>query len=128
MDLGERAGNFKILIRDRDGAFFRPFDEVFAGSGVRIIKTPVRSSRVNVFAERFVGTLRECFDHLLIYGEWHVRTILAEYEHHYNAHRPRQGRSLRPPPHDPRKIIDMTIRICRRRTVTELISEYRRAA
>jgi transposase InsO family protein len=129
MGLGERAGDFRFLIRDRDGKFSRFFDEVFAGSGVRIIKTPVRSSRANAFAERFVGTLRrECLDHLLVYGERHLRTILAEYERHYNDHRPHQGRSLRPPLHDPSEVIDMTARIRHRRTVTGLISEYRRAA
>jgi Integrase core domain len=98
-------------------------------SGVRIVKTPVRSPRANAFAERFVGTLRrECFDHLLIYGERHLRTVLAEYERHFNDHRPHQGRFLRPPLHDPSEVIDMTARIHRRKIVTGLISEYRRAA
>ncbi|MEV4579509.1 integrase core domain-containing protein [Nonomuraea jabiensis] len=129
MDLGERASSFRFLIRDRDGKFSRSFDEVFAASGVRIIKTPARSPRANAFAERFVGTLRrECLDHLLIYRERHLRTVLAEYERHFNDHRPHQGRSLRPPLHDPNKVIDMTAGIHRRSTVTRLISEYRRAA
>jgi putative transposase len=129
IDLGERASTFRFLIRDRDGKFSRAFDEVFAASGVRIIKTPVRSPRANAFAERFVGTLRrECLDHLLIYGERHLRMVLAEVERHFNDHRPHQGRSLRPPSHDPSKVIDMTARIHRRKTVTGLISEYRRVA
>ncbi|MFC4122779.1 integrase core domain-containing protein [Nonomuraea zeae] len=129
MDLGERAGALRFLIRDRDGKFSRLFDEVFAAAGVRVIKTPARSPRANAFAERFVGTLRrECLDHLLIHGERHVRKILTEYERHFNHHRPHQGRSLRPPLHDPSEVIDLVTPIHRRRTVAGLISEYRRAA
>jgi putative transposase len=91
MDLGERAGHFKFLVRDRDTKFTAAFDEVLAGNGVRIIKTPVRSPRANSFAERYVGTLRrECLDHLLIHGEQHLRWTLTEYARHYNEHRPHQ--------------------------------------
>jgi putative transposase len=129
MDLGERVGSFRFLIRDRDGEFSGSFDELFAASGVRFIRTPVRSPQANAFAERFVGTLRrECLDHLLIYGERHLRRVLVEYERHFNDHRPHQGRSLRPPLHDPGEVIDMTAQINRRSTVTGLISEYHRAA
>ena len=129
MDLGERAGHFKFLIRDRDSKFTPMFDEVFAGSGMRIIKAPVRSPRANSFAERYVGTLRrECLDHLLIHGEQHLRQILAEYAQHYNDHRPHQARAQRPPLHKPGQAIDVTARIKRRQAVQGLISEYRRAA
>jgi hypothetical protein len=54
--------------------------------------------------------------------------VLAEYERHLNDHRPHQGRSLRPPLHDPSKMIDMAARIRRRTAVTGLINEYHRAA
>ena len=129
MDLGERAARLKFLIRDRDSKFTTEFDEVFVGSGVRVIKTPVRAPRANSFAERYVGTLRrECLDHLLIYGEQHPRQILAEYSQHYNEHRPHQSREQRPPLHEPGQPVDVTARINRRQAVHGLISEYRRAA
>ena len=129
MDLGERAGHFKFLVRDRDSKFTAAFDEVLAGNGVRIIKTPVRSPRANSFAERYVGTLRrECLDHLLIYGEQHLRQVLAAYARHYNEHRPHQSREQRPPLHEPGQGVDVTARIKRTHVVQGLISEYRRAA
>jgi putative transposase len=129
MDLGGRVDQFRFLIRDRDGKFSRVFDEIFTRSGVRIIKTPPRSPRANCYAERFVGTLRrECLDHLLIYGQRHLRRVLAEYEQHYNAHRAHQSRDQRAPLYDPNQPIDLTAVIERRTTVSGLIHEYRRAA
>ncbi|MER5326270.1 integrase core domain-containing protein [Streptosporangium roseum] len=98
-------------------------------AGVRVLKTPPRSPRANAFAERFVGTLRrECLDHMLVHGERHLRQVLAEYERHYNQHRPHQALSLRQPIHDPAEVVDLTARIQRRSAVCGLIHEYRRAA
>jgi putative transposase len=92
MDLGEQAGRFKFLLRDRDGKFTVAFGEVCAGNGTRVIKTPVRSPRVNAFAGRFAGTLgRECLDHIVILGERHLRKVLAEFAGHCNGHRPHQS-------------------------------------
>ncbi|HET9975349.1 MAG TPA: helix-turn-helix domain-containing protein [Streptosporangiaceae bacterium] len=83
MDLGERVSRFKFLLRDRDSKFTAAFDEVFAGNGTRVIKSPVRSPQANSFAERFVGTLRrECLDHVLIFGEQHLRKVLDEFARH----------------------------------------------
>ena len=79
MDPGERAGRFRFLIRDRDSKFTAAFDEVFAGNGTQVIRTPVQSTRANAFAERFAGTLRrECLDHVLILGRQHLRRVLTE--------------------------------------------------
>jgi len=129
MDLGERAGGFKFLIRDRDSRFTAAFDDVFLGNCTRVIKTPVRSPRANSYAERFVGTLRrECLDHVLILGERHLRKLLGEYARHYNSHRPHQGLQQSPPLHQPGHPVDITARIERRRVIGGLISECRRAA
>jgi putative transposase len=129
MDLGERAGQFKFLIRDRDGKFTAAFDSVFAGNGTRVIKTPVRLPRANSYAERFVGTLRrECLDHVLILGERHLRSVLAEYARHYNGHRPHQALQQEPPLREPGDAVDITARIERRQLLGGLVSEYRRAA
>jgi putative transposase len=128
MDLGERATQFRFLIRDRDSKF-TAVDQVLADNGTRIIKMPVQSPRANSFAERYVRTLRrECLDHLLVYGERHLRRILAEYAQHYNHHRPHQSREQRPPLHEPGQAVDMTVLIRRMQVVQGLISEYRRAA
>ena len=44
MDLGERAGQFRFLVRDRDAKFTAALDAVLTTIGVRSIKTPVRGA------------------------------------------------------------------------------------
>jgi putative transposase len=67
MDLGDRAAQFKFLIRDRDSKFTDVFDAVFASEGIRILRTPVLAPRANAIAERWIGTLRrELLDRILI--------------------------------------------------------------
>jgi putative transposase len=129
MELGERAGIFRFLIRDRDSKFTTAFDGVFSGNGTRVVKTPVRSPRANSYAERFVGTLRrECLDHVLILGERHLRSVLADYARHYNGHRPHQALRQEPPLRESGHAVDVTARIECRQVLGGLISEYRRVA
>jgi len=98
MDLGERAAGFRFLIRDRAGQFTAPFDAVLAGAGIEAVKTPPRSPRANAYAERFVLTARtEVTDRMLIFGERHLRIVMAEYARHYNGRRPHRALQLQPP-------------------------------
>ena len=94
MDLGERAADFRFLVRDRAGQFTASFDALLADAGTEVVKIPPRSPRANALAERFVLTARaEVTDRMLIFGERHLRLVLAQY----NGRRPHRSRQLRPP-------------------------------
>jgi putative transposase len=65
---------------------------------------------------------------MLIFGARHLRSVLAEYEAHYNGRRPHRGRQLHPPRPD-HPVADLSKeRIKRRPVLGGLISEYERAA
>jgi transposase InsO family protein len=96
--LAERSASFRFLIRDRDQKFTASFDDVFRGSGLEIIRTPVRAPQANGVAERFVRTVRsECLDWLLILNHQHLKRILDFFVEHYNGHRPHRALGLTPP-------------------------------
>jgi putative transposase len=125
MDIGDRADRLRFLIRDRDSKFTAAFDAVFAGADVRIIRTPVRASRANAIAERFIGTLRrECLDHLLVTGPRHLDVVLREYIQHHNAHRPHRSLHQRPPTGGTPPPSRAVIRPLRRDRLGGLLHEY----
>jgi putative transposase len=129
MDLGDHAADFQFLIRDRAGQFTASFDAVLTAAGIEAVKIPPRSPRANAYAERFVLTARtEITDRMLIFGEHHLRSVLAEYEAHYNGRRPHRSRQLRPPRPD-HPAADLTQERIRRHAVLGgLINEYEPAA
>ena len=86
MDLGQHVAQLRFLVRDRAGQFTASFDAVMADAGIEVVKIPPRCPRANCFAERFVLTIRtEVTDRMLIFGERHLRRVLAMYAAHYLA-------------------------------------------
>jgi len=70
----------------------------------------------------------EVTDRMLIFGQRHLRTVLAQCEGHYNGRRPHRSRQLRPPRPD-RPVADLSRkRIQRRPVLGGLLNEYERAA
>ena len=129
MDLGEHVAQFRFLVRDRAGQFAAPFDAVMADAGVEVIKIPPRCPRANCFAERFVLTVRtEVTDRMLIFGERHLRGVLARYAMHYNGQRPHRTLQLRPPRPTSPVPEPGHGRIRRRPVLGGLLNEYEPAA
>jgi putative transposase len=132
LELGERAGQFRFLIRGRDTKYTAMFDEVFTSEGIEILRSPPRAPRANAYAERWVRTVRrECLDRMLIYNPRHLLAVLAEFVEHYIEHRPHQSRDQRPPDAvdtSPAVIDLVSVRVRRRKILNGLISEYSQAA
>ena len=129
MDLGEHVGRFRFLVRDRPGSFTASFDTVLADAGIEVVKIAPRCPQANCFAERVVLTVRtEVTDRMLIFGEQHLRRVLATYAAHYNTARPHRALQLRPP--RPRSSVPDPAynRIRRRPVLGGLISQYEAAA
>jgi putative transposase len=92
MDLDGHAETIKFLFRDRDAKFVAAFDAVFQCTGIRVIKTPVQAPRANAIMERWIGSCRrEILNRTHVWNLSHLRRVLAEYEDHYNRHRPHRA-------------------------------------
>jgi hypothetical protein len=129
LDLGDRAGDFRFLIRDRDSKFTRLFDEVFTTEGIRVVLTAPQAPRMNAIMERWVGSVRrELLDRILIMNERHLRTVLAEYETYFNTHRPHRTLSQASPLRALPDPVDADIKVTRRDRLGGLLHEYAQVA
>jgi transposase InsO family protein len=127
-DLGDRAADFRFLVRDRAGQFTESFDAALASAGIAAVKIPPRSPRANAYAERFVLTARtEVTDRMLIFGQRHLKSVLAGYQAHYNGRRPTAAGSSACPRSD-HPLADLSGEQIKRRSVLGgLLNEYERS-
>jgi transposase InsO family protein len=80
------------LVRDNDGVYGQAFTRRVRAMGIRDHPISPRSPWQNAYAERLIGTLRrDCLDHVLIFGEWHLRRVLTLYSRYYNETRTHLG-------------------------------------
>ncbi len=78
----------QYLIRDRDGAYGHTFKRRLHAMGIRDRPTAPRSPWQNCYAERLIGLIRrECLNHVVVFGEAHLRRVLKKYTEYYNATR-----------------------------------------
>jgi len=82
------------LVRDNDRAYGHVFTTRVSAMGIRDRPISPGSPWQNGISERLIGTLRrECLDHIVVFGERHLRRVLCSYVAYYNQTRPH--RSLR---------------------------------
>ena len=82
------GANPSLLIRDRDGAYGEIFMRRVRSVGIRDRPTSPRSPWQNAYAERLIGSIRrECIDHVVVFGECHLRHVLLSYMSYYNGTR-----------------------------------------
>jgi len=79
MDLGDRAAEFRLLVRGRGSKFTGVFDAVVTSEGMCLLRTPVRAPQANAIAERWIATARrELLDRILIINRRHLMAVLTK--------------------------------------------------
>jgi transposase InsO family protein len=76
----------RYVIRDRDQIYGAVVTRRLRAMGIRDKPIAPASPWQNGFAERLIGSIRrECLDHLIVFGEQHLRRILISYVAYYNS-------------------------------------------
>jgi putative transposase len=86
----------EYLIIDRDSRFTKEFRGILHTAGVNVIRTPPRSPNLNVYAERFVRSIKEeCLSRMIFFSEKQLRTAVGQFVEHYHSERNHQGMANR---------------------------------
>ena len=78
----------RYIIRDRDCVYGGVFAYRLRAMGIRDRPIAPRSPWQNGCAERLIGSIRrDCLDHVVVFGERHLRHLLKSYQQYYNEAR-----------------------------------------
>ena len=78
----------RYIVRDRDSVYGEIFTRRLRAMGIRDRPTAPQSPWQNGHTERLIGSIRrECLDHVVVFGERHLRHVLLSYMHYYNSAR-----------------------------------------
>src|SRR5258707_595780 len=78
----------RYLLRDRDASYGQVFRNRLQAMGIKEVVTAARSPWQNAYVERIIGSVRpECLDHVIIFGERHLRPVLSSYFQYYHKTR-----------------------------------------
>jgi transposase InsO family protein len=78
----------RYIVRDRDCVYGSVFLRRLRTMGIRDQPIAPRSPWQNGCAERLIGSIRrDCLDHVVVFGERHLRHLLKSYQEYYNEAR-----------------------------------------
>src|SRR6202041_2092326 len=78
----------RCIIRDRDAVYGDVFIRRLRAMSIRDRPTAPRSPFHNIRSATAIGSIRrECLDHVVVFGERHLRHLLRSYQRYYNEAR-----------------------------------------
>ena len=91
----------RYVVRDRDRVLWCQVHSARA-MGIRDRPISPRPPWQNGYAERLIGSIRrDCLDHVVVFGEPHLRNLLRSYQRYYNEGRTRLSLYKDTPSHAP---------------------------
>ena len=78
----------RSIVRDRDCVYDDVVIQRLRAMGIRDRPISPRSPWQNGYSERLIGSIRrDCLDHVVVFGERHLRHLLNSYQRYYNEAR-----------------------------------------
>ena len=82
----------KYMIRDRDSIYGAIVKKHIKNMEIQDVMTAFQSPWQNPYVERVIGSIRrECLDHIIVFNEEHLRSVLKAYFEYYHMDRTHLG-------------------------------------